>query len=295
MTEPHVIPAADGIYPGVLDLHYHQWDAVSQSRLKLFERSPAHFRAALAEPPEIPRARQENYDLGSAVHMAVLQPDEYEKWFQSRPPGRANSNAYRAAEAAMRAENPYVRLLKPAHWDLVSRIRDAVWAHRAARAILEGASCELSGVWADAEHGVRAKCRIDARNERLSVLADLKTCADARPLAFGRQADELRYYRQAAFYLRGAAALGLPETDWAFIAVEKQPPFAVWVHEPSGLWIGLGEDEVDGLLARYAECEASGEWPSYPPGVHRLHPTGWQEHAAQTRVEALSRTTEEAA
>ena len=197
--EPHVVPDQDGLYAGVLDLHYRRWKAVSQSQLKDFERSPAHLRARLDDPRAVSRARQENWDFGSAVHMAVLQPDEYEKWFRPRPPGRANSNAYRAAEAAIRAENPWIRLLKPAHWELVPRIRDAVWAHADARVILDGAAAELSAVWAEPEHGLRAKGRIDARNEALGVLADLKTCMDVRPRTFGRQVEELRYYRQSVF------------------------------------------------------------------------------------------------
>ena len=290
---PHVIPAEDGILPGVLDLHYHRWDAVSQSRLKLLERSPAHFKAALDDPAPVSRPRQENFDLGSAVHMAVLQLDDFERWFRLRPPGRANSNGYRAAEAAIRAENPFIRMLKPAHWDLVPRIRDAVLANADARAIIEGASCELSGVWTD-ECGVRAKCRLDALNPGIGVLADLKTCVDARPAAFGRQVDDLRYYRQAAFYLRGAAALGRPERDWVFIAVEKDPPYGVWVHELAPHWLGLGEDEVDGLLARYVACAGADDWPGYPAGVRRLHPTGWQEQAAQARAEQLARQQGEA-
>ncbi|MDI7269475.1 MAG: PD-(D/E)XK nuclease-like domain-containing protein, partial [Myxococcota bacterium] len=106
---------------------------------------------------------------------------------------------------------------------------------------------------------------------------------------FGKQVEDLRYYRQAAFYIRCAAILGLPERDFAFIAVEKEPPFLTWVHEVPAKWLVAAEVELDLLLERYAECERTGVWPGYPGGLRELQPTDWQMRALEHRVEALQR------
>ena len=290
---PHIIPDADGIYPGVLDLHYHAWSAVSQSGLKVLERSPAHYRVHMADPPEPTRAME----VGSAVHLAALRPDEFDRWFVLRPPGRANSNAYKDAVARIRRDNPWRRVLWPDDYDTAMRVRDAVHAHADARVLLAGAATELSVVWSEPETmartPVRCKARLDMHNPDLGAVGDLKTCMDARPEPFGRQIDTLRYYRQASWYLRGAAAAGITDVSWVFVAVEKVPPYAVWCHELGDPWLSLGEDELEPLLDRYVACESSGQWPAYPPGIRAVYPTQWQEDAARRRSRELLELTEE--
>jgi len=285
--DPHILPAEDGLYTNVLDLHYHQWDAISQTALKTFEIAPAKYKEEKDNPPEITPQKQQNFDFGSAIHMAVLQPDELDKWFRPRPEGHPNSNAYKDRVAAMLADNPFLRILKGDNYDALPRIRDAVWSNPDAAALLEGAEVEQSGVATDPTYGFRAKFRLDIRNPSLGVLADLKSTTDARPEHFGRQMEDLRYYRQAAFYIRYSALLGLPERDFAVIAIEKDPPYLTWVHQVPDKWLVAGEEEMDLLLERYAECERLDVWPGYPGGLHELQPTDWQMKSLELRIEAL--------
>jgi len=291
---PHVIPEEDGIHRGVLDLHYRQWDALSQSAMKTLERSPAHLRAEHLNPPTVGTQKQRNFDRGSMAHMAVLQPDDVERWFQVRPPGSLNSNKYKDKAGALLAENPFLRLMHPDDHATALRIRDSVHAHPTARRFLQGADTELSVTWREPDReSFRCKARLDIYNADLNVVGDMKTCADARDEAFGRQVESMRYYRQASWYWRAAHRAGLGSPAWIFLAVEYDPPYAVQIHEVSTTWMELGEDEIEPLLDLYADCIENDRWPPYPPGISVLSPTHWQLSGVQARVEALHRQTPE--
>lgn len=282
---PHVIPADDGLYPGVIDTHYHQWKACSQSALKTFERSPAHLKAERDFPPEYDNQKQANLDLGSAFDMCTLQPDEFPKWFQLRPAGNANSNAYKDKVAEIKGRSPFVRLLKSEAWDAVHRMRDAVREHPIAGALL-GASPQLSGVATDHEHGIRVKIRLDDVAPGIG-LVDLKKCYDARKEAFGRVAHDFRYIRQAALYTRIANQLGIHETEFLFVVCESERPHGVKVYRvPSGYFI-QAEEELYHLMVRYAQCERADFWPCYAEDTDELWLPPWAGRSFQDSVEQL--------
>lgn len=268
--EPHVVPEEDGMYEGVIDLHYHRWRVLSRTALGDFDRSPAHYRQAQEAKDEEQTRSQK---VGSAFHMATLQPDEFERWFVARPDGHPNSNAYKAKVQEIRAERPFVRILRQDDLDTVRRMADAVHEHPTAGALLTGRTPELSIVWTDEEHDVRCKARIDDVSD-LGAIVDLKSCRDARPDPFGKQAWRYHYYRQV-FYLRGARQLGMDVTDLAFVACEKRPPFGIMVHEVPPDLLDLAEMEISDLMTRFAWCEKTGEWPGYDGDVHKLTLPSW--------------------
>lgn len=285
-SRPHIVPAEDGLYPGVLDKHYFRWDVCSQSALKTFERSPAHLKAERDFPPEYGPKKQENLDLGSAFHMATLQPDEFSKWFAIRPEGHANSNAYKDRVAAMLAEQPFLRILKPDAWEKVERMRDAVLEHPTAGPLLMGSQKELSGVATDQEHGIRIRIRLDDVAPGIG-LVDLKKTGDARPEAFGRIAHDLKYVRQGALYLRVADQLGIHESDFFFVVCEDERPHGVKVYRIQSRHLVQAEEELDALLARYGECERADHWPNYPPQADELWLPPWAERSFQDTTELL--------
>lgn len=275
MENPHVIPAEDGLYPGVLDLHYHQWDACSQSRLKIFDRSGAHFREYRDNPPQHSSTKQENLDLGSAFHMATLQPDIFDQWFVPRPAGHPNSNNYKAAVEEIVASRPFVRILKQDTLDTARWMADAVHAHPYAAGLLEGRTPELSGVWTDPEHGIRHKVRLDDVSEAIRSITDLKSTNDARPDSFGKDAFNFGYWIQAAYYLRVARALGLDVEHFWIIAVEKTRPFGIVCYPVPDHLIRAGENKLDELIPAYARCQREDRWPGYPPDPMPLELPGW--------------------
>jgi hypothetical protein len=281
-ANPHIIPEQDGLYAGVIDAHYHGWSACSQSALKLFERSPAHLKAERDYPREISAQKQANLDLGSAFDMCTLQPDEFPKWFRLRPDGNANSNAFKDRVAAIRAENPFIRIISVEAWDKVHRMRDAVREHPVSGPLL-GNSPQLSGVITHREHGVRAKFRLDDWAPGIGIV-DLKKTGDARIDAFGRIAHEFRYVRQATSYLDWAGQAGINEDEFLFVVCEDERPHGVKVYRTQTSHIIAAGEELWYLMQRYAECERTNYWPNYSEDPDELVLPPWAVKAFEERT-----------
>ena len=86
---------------------------------------------------------------------------------------------------------------------------------------------------------------------------------------------QLRLYRQGAHYLDG-----FKREHFAFIAVEKDPPYANAVYQLESEVIDKGRAELERLLAIYAECERTGIYPGYESGVRYIGVPVW----AATRI-----------
>jgi exodeoxyribonuclease VIII len=153
----------------------------------------------------------------------------------------------------------------------------AAWGHPQARALLSGpGSNELSIVWRE---GVGTTCK--ARLDRMTKVAgftwvvDIKTTTDASPAAFSRDAGRYHYHIKAGHYLRGLDALAPHPRRFAFVAIEKAPPWGVAVYELDAAALDLGAQLARRYVAEYTECEASGKWPGYPGRTQTLGLPRW--------------------
>lgn len=259
-----------GVYEGVPSAHYHGWPAASSSKLKIaLRRSFAHLRYSIDNPdPSTPAM-----EFGSVAHHALLEPDTFDRWHTEKPPGRKGGKAHDAAVAEILAERPWATLVKPDDRELAFRMRDAVLAHPTTGPLFRAEGAELSLVWDDPDTGVRCKARVDKPTE--FGPADYKTTGDASAEPFGRDAYTYGYYLQAALYLRGCSTLGLPAEQFLIAACEKPEPHGIGVYAVPHEWIVRGEYELDDVLAKYARCLESEQWPSYPSGVGNLELPGW--------------------
>ncbi len=269
---------ADGTHYDVPAGRYHRWPAASNSFLGQLDRSPAHARHWVDHPA----AATPDMAFGTAVHAAVLEPDLFAATYTVA--GRCEANTAGAkrcgnsarpttdgrqlcgvhGKAATFADAG--RVLTADDAAVLAAMRAAVGRHPVAGPLLAlGGPTEVSIVWADEATGVRCKARVDrvASNDVATVAVDLKTTRDASPAGFGRAALDRGYRRQAAFYLRGLAAVGFPADAFAFVAVEKDAPHAVAVYQLRPADLADEQADVDRLLARFAECVRSGVWPGY--------------------------------
>jgi hypothetical protein len=107
------------------------------------------------------------------------------------------------------------------------------------------------------------------------MISDLKTTTDASPRSFERAMYTFGYFLQAAHYLKGAQAIGIPAEHFCIIAVEKQPPFAVAIYRVMDEIIAIGERERNRLLSLYWECETKDNWPGYGDGIRSIGLPDW--------------------
>lgn len=113
------------------------------------------------------------------------------------------------------------------------------------------------------------------------AIIDLKTARSAQPRQFARQAFELGYDLQAAFYIDLANANGLKKERFGFLVQDKFPPYLSCIHWVNG-WLGHGRQRYSVILSRLADAIASDRWPGYPSG--ELEPPSW----AMEEIEAAA-------
>lgn len=298
MREP-VVPDV-GVHPGISFPVYHSWFAASNSRLTTLRRSPAHLKAEMEKPTD-----SANLLLGRACHAAILEPDDFAKHYllaerceaMKKTDGKRCSNAGIIYNGGLgwlcgvhggdAMTDPGVTILTKADYECAIKVRDAVHAHRARHLLPQVHGRELSIAWDDETTGVRCKARLDGHSPAIAggVVVDIKTTKDASKREFERSIHAYGYHRQGALYLEGVNAVGLPAEHFAIIAIEKEPPYAVAVYRLDEGALGVGSQEVfgeltpdgrkGGLLARYAECLRTDEWPGYDENVQDVALPPW--------------------
>jgi len=272
-----------GVHYDVPFEEYKAWDAANVSLLNRMEsRSPLHARHEKDNPKSPTAALIE----GTAIHKLILEPHEFYDEYKVAPQCGAikKSSGERCTNKATRmladgsqylcgvhakglptVEIPANHCIASEDFVRWKNIAKAVKNHSLANKLIESAShTEVSLLWMDEQTGLPCKARLDALMTGLNMLGDLKTTEDAGE-DFARSVHKYSYYRQAAWYLRGAQTCGLDVDAFAFIAIEKQPPHDVVVYQTPERLTNIGNQELDGMMRKYAEVYDSGEWSGYSP------------------------------
>jgi len=84
---------------------------------------------------------------------------------------------------------------------------------------------------------------------------DLKTCRDASPRGFKNAINTFKYHQQAAFYLAGCRAVGLPTEKFYFLAQEKPHPYPYAVYTLSDEAIAYADAKNEQALALGIFCK----------------------------------------
>lgn len=236
--------------------------AVSKSTLwTAITRSAAHARTEKEESNAM--------KLGTAVHCAVLEPDSFRERFHRGPEDRRGLKWKEAVEEHGRG------VLTSGDYDTAIALRDALSQEPLIRKILSGAAVEASGFWSDTDTGLLCRCRPDAWNPKINVIADLKVTGDARPDVFKRRVAEFGYHAQEAFYTDGWRACGFDVSAFLFIAVEPTPPYGFALYELEPLAVLEGREAMRLALDHWKYCVDYNHWKPYVGGVQPLDIPKW--------------------
>ena len=238
--------------PGIPFADYLKIEAVNWSKLKWMDVSPLHYHHHLHDPDDhdTPARR-----LGRATHTLALDPARFEAEYAVFD-GERRAGAEWKSFAAANADRD---ILKANELDEAHAIAHAVQTHPVLAPYREGARYEMTATWTDKATGLRCKARPDWLVP--GVLLDLKTTTTLDGRRFGNLAARMGYHCQLAHYKAGVEACGHPVDRVVLVAVESAAPYDVAVFELDGDALQAGREKVDELLARLAECQASGQWP----------------------------------
>ncbi len=264
----------DGLYPGISRTVYERIEAANYSTLKFFNRTPAHAQEAMLHPYEPTEAM----NRGTAAHKSILEPAAFADEYIVAPKVDRRTKAGKEQWTDFEESNRGRTLLDEEDMDAVRSMTEQVYAHDIARQILSSpGKNEIGVVWTDKETGLRCKALLD----RLTVYAgwtvavDVKTCRDAGRSAFARQAANLLYHEQSAFYLEGLNAHAPMPRRFIWLAVENERPHCAATYEPDPDMLREGKLLFRRHLETLARCRETNRWAGYPATVEILSLPRW--------------------
>lgn len=258
---------------------YHGSDAVSHSKLETFRKRPLLFKKRYIDKALAPESSAA-FVIGSALHCAVLELDEYPHRYVTRPDGidrrtKAGKEAYEAFCAA----NDGKEVLEREDAELVGKMSMAIREHQIAAQLLSKGLPEVT--WRTFSSGIPAgiQCRTDWINEAEGYVVDVKTVDNLDGDQFTRNVVNFGYHRQLGFYSHVLAACGHTDLRYYFVCVEKREPFGVQVYCAQQKLLEIGYRESLADLERMAACFASGNWPNIPTDIVYLGLPEWYKEA----------------
>lgn len=267
MTQP------TGIFHDISNEDYHAGPGVSKSGLfTIYNQTPAHFRFPAKK--EETTQTQAIKDFGTAAHMAILEPNEFEKKVVRGPSDR-RGNKWTDLVEGCKLDGRL--LLVEGAYDDVLAIRDAVHADNFINQLLTSGDGmnEATGYCVDEVTGELRRVRPDRYRRDLGVIIDVKSTESAHPLKFKKSVTNYGYHAQEAYYSDTWQDLGQTVNGFVFIAWEKKSPYAKAIYELPPSIVEEGRVIMRQALDTYAECKRTGNWYGYADGVQELKFDRW--------------------
>lgn len=267
-------------------------DRVNYSTLKLFDRSPFHYKHAIDERDRELEEDPEGSDTlvaGQLAHTLALEPHLFEStfavWRKADGKRDARTEKYKGflAKAALEQKT----IVTDEQLEHAKAIAHAIRTSPAAAPYIVGGSREVTVLWDYEEPQVGPldgwtmpmRARLDYVTD--AAIIDLKSAVSAKAEDFQRNAWNLGYFSQAAMQLDGFCAISRRIRPYLWLVVENRPPYAVAVYEPSHEGLELGRKRYQEWLRTLHVCREREEkkepnaWPGYTDSPLQLDPPRW--------------------
>ena len=250
--------------------YFADHDRVSASMLSVFRKSRKLYHARFVART-FEQGSSARFDLGTACHTAVLEPDQLEARVAVSPQIDRRTKAGKAEWQEFTEANDGKLILKPDDFDTVQRVRDSVMACGLARQLVEAAGpVEVPVVWQDLETGLGCKAKPDKMLGDGGTIVDLKTTSDASEFGFSGSLAKFNYGIQAAHYLDGT---GADRFVWVVVSVE--PPHEVAVYELDAESMARARSAHMQTLLELSVVSESGEWDPQPTAPTKIGIPKW--------------------
>jgi hypothetical protein len=245
---------------------YHRHPGYSSSDVKDVASSTlAHWKN---------RVRKEShaFDLGSAVHSMLLEPELnlVVEGTETRR-GKDWTSMKEAADFAGKI------LLPKKEYQLAEQMAQAALftPHVAELITDKHATKEASYFVREPVYNLDLKCRPDGLLSHKNLVFDIKTCQDASPRGFAKAVRDYSYDVQASFYKFCLELYGHTVDRFLFICIEKQNPFIVQVHELSGEYLDHAKKRMMDTLKIIKEADMTGDYTTGWPEVNTIALPSW--------------------
>ncbi len=260
---------------------YHSHGFTSASQLKkIASTSLAHFKHERENPKEPTAA----LIFGSAYHTLILEPEKFsEEYFtldrdaMPYPDKDFRNSDNKAWKEKTIAANEGKTFLSNEDFEVLYGMRDALYNYPNFIFLLKNGVAEESYFAEIDGMGVRVRPDYVSR----FGIVDLKTCQDASPEAFGRDAAKMRYLIQAALYTDVEAAFRDGDVlPFFFLAQEKTAPYIPQMYRVPSFLIEAGRAQYQDVLRALFTAQTTDIWSAYEglednDGIRDLNFPAW--------------------
>jgi len=248
---------------------------MNQSTLKQGLRSMQHLKSAIEGDN---RKETDALRFGQLVHTAILEPESLSMEYAIAPSVDRRTKAGKQEwEDFTRVHSDKV-VVKREDYDKAIAMRESVMQHPAAKALLNRKRMtEVTATWN--HDGIDCKARLDGyigpKGKAKPIILDLKTAMDASTDGFSRAVAKFNYHLQQAFYVDAVKAIKKRHAQFIFIAVEKEPPYAVGVYTLNDEAEEVGRKMYEDVLTRWRDSVQSNYAVGYGDSIQEIELPGW--------------------
>lgn len=230
---------------------YFAYDALSNTGIKEFQESPYHYYDWRKNGSPDPNAA--HFRIGHALHKKILGVGKEIEIFTATK--TLNS---KAGDAFLLA-NKEKTCLTQDEYEMVEGMTDALLSYPTIVKMLEGAQPEVE-IYTEYK-GIPIKAMLDLVTP--NAILDIKTTAD-RASKFDKAIDYYGYHIQAVWYQFVYEVKYGIKLPFIFIAVEKDRPYGVALHDIDPANMKITRDQILCLIESYRECKKTNLWPRAP-------------------------------
>lgn len=270
------------IVRGLPEDTYHATKALSASGAwALANECPAiYWHTSPFNPAAAPSDNSKPMDIGTALHLAALEPARLAERTVMVDAADWRTNAAKAARDG--AYEAGLTPLLPKDRDLVDTLAAALRGNEYVADLLDGADTEVSYFW-NTDDGIPCKARADLVTRDGGAIADLKASASASPPFFQRQAFNAGHFLRTPWYADGWEVLTGKRVDYWYVIVAREPPHLVSIAKLDQRAVDWGRLAIRRALELFRRCSDSGEWPGYCASPVSLSLPTWAEYQLADR------------
>lgn len=252
----------------------------SISELGLFRRAPILFKDKYIDGKLYEDAEPESASLkiGTALHLAVLEPKKFEQKVRSIPRG-LKLNTKLGVDFKTKFIEP-----GEAEGEIYIKEEDMVHVLGAAKALYSEPQIAslLTRIVPETTFLFKpdsltlCKARLDGFIDEADsepTIIDLKSTRDV--VRFEKSLTDYGYHRQAAFYMEAFRQVTGTTPRFYWIAVEVSPPYLYRLMSPSSEMIAKGRAEYLETLESFRYCVTNEVWPGTFKGLEEVPLPHW--------------------
>jgi len=255
------------------DSVYRDGPGLSHSDIKeIFEpKTPQNFRAKLGKTREPTDAMK----IGSATHLGILQHEEFLKRVRVLPDINRRTKAGKEEYENFHAENADKIILKNDDLERIEGMAEKVLNHPRLSGLINNPHNMIEHCGYLNIDKTLCKFKPDLLNAKLGLIVDIKTTQSGHYHAFRREISDYCYDSQAAFYCHCAKEIFQCDFQFMWLAIEKFPPFDVYLYYPAPRMVSRAMEKVFDALSLIDKCYRENNFPGVAVEAREIDFADW--------------------